>query len=185
MNESYRMKDDVLKVLLSEEEIKNKVQELGKIITEEYRGKNLLLVTVLKGAVVFLADLMRSIDTPAEIDFMVVSSYGSGVKSSGVVKIVKDLDVPLKDRHILIVEDILDSGLTLSYIKGILQDRGPASIRIVTLLDKPARRKADIKADYVGFEVPDDFVIGYGLDYDEKYRNLPYIGVLKPEVYTV
>lgn len=185
MNESYRMKDDVLKVLLSEEEIKNKVQELGKIITEEYRGKNLLLVTVLKGAVVFLADLMRAIDTPAEIDFMVVSSYGSGVKSSGVVKIVKDLDVPLKDRHILIVEDILDSGLTLSYIKGILQDRGPASIRIVTLLDKPARRKADIKADYVGFEVPDDFVIGYGLDYDEKYRNLPYIGVLKPEVYSV
>lgn len=185
MNESYRMKDDVLKVLLSEEEIKNKVQELGKVITEEYRGKNLLLVTVLKGAVVFLADLMRAIDTPAEIDFMVVSSYGSGVKSSGVVKIVKDLDVPLKDRHILIVEDILDSGLTLSYIKGILQDRGPASIRIVTLLDKPARRKADIKADYVGFEVPDDFVIGYGLDYDEKYRNLPYIGVLKPEVYSV
>lgn len=185
MSESYKMKDDVLKVLLSEEEIKNKVQELGKIITEEYRGKNLLLVTVLKGAVVFLADLMRAIDTPAEIDFMVVSSYGSGVKSSGVVKIVKDLDVPLKDRHILIVEDILDSGLTLSYIKGILQDRGPASIRIVTLLDKPARRKADIKADYVGFEVPDDFVIGYGLDYDEKYRNLPYIGVLKPEVYSV
>ncbi|HIX14033.1 MAG TPA: hypoxanthine phosphoribosyltransferase [Candidatus Anaerofilum faecale] len=179
------MKDDVLKVLLSEEEIKNKVQELGRVITEEYRGKNLLLVTVLKGAVVFLADLMRAIDTPAEIDFMVVSSYGSGVKSSGVVKIVKDLDVPLKDRHILIVEDILDSGLTLSYIKGILQDRGPASIRIVTLLDKPARRKADIKADYVGFEVPDDFVIGYGLDYDEKYRNLPYIGVLKPEVYSV
>lgn len=185
MNESYKMKDDVLKVLLSEEEIKNKVQELGRVITEEYRGKNLLLVTVLKGAVVFLADLMRAIDTPAEIDFMVVSSYGSGVKSSGVVKIVKDLDVPLKDRHILIVEDILDSGLTLSYIKGILQDRGPASIRIVTLLDKPARRKADIKADYVGFEVPDDFVIGYGLDYDEKYRNLPYIGVLKPEVYSV
>ena len=181
MNESYRMKDDVLKVLLSEEEIKNKVQELGRVITEEYRGKNLLLVTVLKGAVVFLADLMRAIDTPAEIDFMVVSSYGSGVKSSGVVKIVKDLDVPLKDRHILIVEDILDSGMTLSYLK----DRGPASIRIVTLLDKPARRKADIKADYVGFEVPDDFVIGYGLDYDEKYRNLPYIGVLKPEVYSV
>ena len=175
----------MLKVLLSEEEIKNKVQELGRVITEEYRGKNLLLVTVLKGAVVFLADLMRAIDTPAEIDFMVVSSYGSGVKSCGVVKIVKDLDVPLKDRHILIVEDILDSGLTLSYIKGILQDRGPASIRIVTLLDKPARRKADIKADYVGFEVPDDFVIGYGLDYDEKYRNLPYIGVLKPEVYSV
>ena len=125
MNESYRMKDDVLKVLLSEEEIKNKVQELGRVITEEYRGKNLLLVTVLKGAVVFLADLMRAIDTPAEIDFMVVSSYGSGVKSSGVVKIVKDLDVPLKDRHILIVEDILDSGLTLSHTAAYLKTRAP------------------------------------------------------------
>ncbi len=133
---------------------------------------------------VFLADLMRCIDVPAEIDFMVVSSYGAGVKSSGVVKIVKDLDIPLKDRHILIVEDILDSGLTLSYIKRMLQNRDPASIRIVTLLDKPARRKVDLKADYVGFEVPDEFVIGYGLDYDEKYRNLPYIGVLKPEVYS-
>ena len=177
--------DDILKVLLSEEQLKAKCAEMGARITRDYQGKNLLLVTVLKGAVVYLADLMRCIDLPCAIDFMVVSSYGSGVKTSGVVKIVKDLDVPLKDRHILIVEDILDSGLTLSYIKGILQDRGPASIRIVTLLDKPARRKADIKADYVGFEVPDDFVIGYGLDYDEKYRNLPYIGVLKPEVYSV
>lgn len=181
---SENMQDDVLRVLLSTEQIQEKVAELGRAITEEYRGKNLLLVTVLKGAVVFLADLMRQIEVPAEIDFMVVSSYGSGVKSSGVVKIVKDLDVSLKGRDILIVEDILDSGMTLSYLKGILHDREPNSIRIVTLLDKPARRKADIKADYVGFEVPDDFVIGYGLDYDEKYRNLPYIGVLKPEVYS-
>ncbi len=184
MSISQNMRDNVLRTLFSEEELQKKVAELGAAITEEYRGKDLLIVTVLKGAVVFLADLMRKIDTPAEIDFMVVSSYGAGTKSSGVVKIVKDLDVPLKDRHILIVEDILDSGLTLSYIKGILQDRGPASIRIATLLDKPARRKADLKADYVGFEVPDEFVVGYGLDYDEKYRNLPYIGILKPEVYS-
>ena len=184
MSISQNMRDDVLRTLFSEEELQKKVAELGAAITEEYRGKDLLIVTVLKGAVVFLADLMRKIDTPAEIDFMVVSSYGAGTKSSGGVKIVKDLDVPSKDRHILIVEDILDSGLTLSYIKGILQDRGPASIRIATLLDKPARRKADLKADYVGFEVPDEFVVGYGLDYDEKYRNLPYIGILKPEVYS-
>ena len=138
---------------------------------------------VLKGAVVFLADLMRAIDVPAERDFMVVSSYGSGVKSSGVVKIVKDLDVPLAGKDLLIVEDILDSGLTLSYIKELLASRGPASIRIATLLDKPSRRKVDLVADYIGFSVPDEFVIGYGLDYDEKYRNLPYIGILKPEVY--
>lgn len=179
------MKDDVKKVLLSEEELHAKVAELGAQITKDYEGKNLLLVTVLKGAVVFLADLMRTIDQPAEIDFMVVSSYGSGVKSSGVVKIVKDLDINLEGKDILIVEDILDSGMTLDYIKGMLLDRNPASIRICALLDKPARRKVDLQADYVGFTIPDEFVIGYGLDYDEKYRNLPYIGVLKPEVYSV
>ena len=159
--------------------------ELGGKITADYKNSNLMLVTVLKGAVVFLADLMRQIDVPAEIDFMVVSSYGSGVKSSGVVKIVKDLDVPLAGKDILIVEDILDSGLTLSYIKELLESRGPRSIRIATLLDKPSRRKVDLQADYIGFSVPDEFVIGYGLDYDEKYRNLPYIGILKPEVYSV
>ena len=178
------MKEDVLRVLLSEDEIREKVRELGGKITADYKNSNLMLVTVLKGAVVFLADLMRQIDVPAEIDFMVVSSYGSGVKSSGVVKIVKDLDVPLAGKDILIVEDILDSGLTLSYIKELLESRGPRSIRIATLLDKPSRRKVDLQADYIGFSVPDEFVIGYGLDYDEKYRNLPYIGVLKPEVYT-
>ena len=179
------MKEDVLRVLLSEDEIREKVRELGGKITADYKNSNLMLVTVLKGAVVFLADLMRQIDVPAEIDFMVVSSYGSGVKSSGVVKIVKDLDVPLAGKDILIVEDILDSGLTLSYIKELLESRGPRSIRIATLLDKPSRRKVDLQADYVGFSVPDEFVIGYGLDYDEKYRNLPYIGILKPEVYSV
>ena len=179
------MREDVLRVLLGEEEIHAKVKEMGKKITEDYKNSNLMLVTVLKGAVVFLADIMREIDVPAEIDFMVVSSYGSGVKSSGVVKIVKDLDVPLEGKDILIVEDILDSGLTLSYIKELLASRGPRSIKIATLLDKPSRRKVDLQADYVGFSVPDEFVIGYGLDYDEKYRNLPYIGILKPEVYSV
>ncbi len=179
------MKEDVLRVLLSEDEIREKVRELGGKITADYKNSNLMLVTVLKGAVVFLADLMRQIDVPAEIDFMVVSSYGSGVKSSGVVKIVKDLDVPLAGKDILIVEDILDSGLTLSYIKELLESRGPRSIRIATLLDKPSRRKVDLQADYIGFSVPDEFVIGYGLDYDEKCRNLPYIGILKPEVYSV
>ena len=179
------MKEDVLRVLLSEDEIREQVRELGGKITADYKNSNLMLVTVLKGAVVFLADLMRQIDVPAEIDFMVVSSYGSGVKSSGVVKIVKDLDVPLAGKDILIVEDILDSGLTLSYIKELLESRGPRSIRIATLLDKPSRRKVDLQADYIGFSVPDEFVIGYGLDYDEKYRNLPYIGILKPEVYSV
>ena len=179
------MKEDVLRVLLSEDEIREKVRELGGKITADYKNSNLMLVTVLKGAVVFLADLMRQIDVPAEIDFMVVSSYGSGVKSSGVVKIVKDLDVPLAGKDILIVEDILDSGLTLSYIKELLESRGPRSVRIATLLDKPSRRKVDLQADYIGFSVPDEFVIGYGLDYDEKYRNLPYIGILKPEVYSV
>ena len=178
------MKEDVLRVLLSEDEIREKVRELGGKITADYKNSNLMLVTVLKGAVVFLADLMRQIDVPAEIDFMVVSSYGSGVKSSGVVKIVKDLDVPLAGKDILIVEDILDSGLTLSYIKELLESRGPRSIRIATLLDKPSRQ-VDLQADYIGFSVPDEFVIGYGLDYDEKYRNLPYIGILKPEVYSV
>ena len=177
------MKEDVLRVLLSEDEIREKVRELGGKITADYKNSNLMLVTVLKGAVVFLADLMRQIDVPAEIDFMVVSSYGSGVKSSGVVKIVKDLDVPLAGKDILIVEDILDSGLTLSYIKELLESRGPRSIRIATLLDKPDRREAPITADYVGFVVPDQFIVGYGLDYAEKYRNLPYIGVLKPEIY--
>ena len=178
------MKEDVLRVLLSEDEIREKVRELGGKITADYKNSNLMLVTVLKGAVVFLADLMRQIDVPAEIDFMVVSSYGSGVKSSGVVKIVKDLDVPLAGKDILIVEDILDSGLTLSYIKELLESRGPRSIRIATLLDKPERRRVPLHVDYSGFTIPDEFVVGYGLDYAEKYRNLPFIGVLKPEVYS-
>lgn len=177
------MKNDILSVLLSEEELQKKVNELGAQISADYAGKRLLMVSVLKGSVIFMADLMRAVTIPAEIDFMSVSSYGSSSKTSGVVKIVKDLDINLEGYDLLIVEDILDSGLTLSYIKKILLERKPNSIRICTLLDKPERRRADIRADYFGFEVPDEFVVGYGLDYAEKYRNLPYIGVLKPEVY--
>ena len=178
------LNDDILRVLYSEEELKAKCAEMGAQITRDYEGKNLLLVTVLKGAVVYMTDLMRNIDLHCAIDFMVVSSYGSGTKTSGVVKIVKDLDQDLTGKDILIVEDILDSGMTLSYLKTLLQSRNPASIRIATLMDKPARRQVDLKADYIGFEVPDEFVVGYGLDYDNDYRNLPYVGVLKPEIYT-
>lgn len=177
------MKEDILKVLVSEEEIKQKVASIGQKISEDYKDKNLLMVSVLKGSVVFMADLMRSIDIFARIDFMSVSSYGSGTKTSGVVKIIKDLDIDLDGYDLLLVEDILDSGKTLYYLKEILTQRNPASIKIATLLNKPARREADIHPDYVCFEVPDEFVVGYGLDYAEKYRNLPYIGVLKPDVY--
>lgn len=177
------MEKDILKILVTEEEIAEKVKEIGARITEDYKGKNLVLVSVLKGSVVFMADLMRAINLPATIDFMCVSSYGSGVKTSGVVKIIKDLDTDLSGLDLLIVEDILDSGKTLSYLKNILSDRNPNSIRICTLLDKPERREAEVYADYTGFMIPDQFVVGYGLDFDEKYRNLPYIGVLKPEAY--
>lgn len=178
------MQDDILKVLLSEEEIAEKVQEIGAQITKDYQDKNLLMVSVLKGSVVFMADLMRAVDCHARIDFMSVSSYGNGTKTSGVVKIVKDLDLNLEGYDLLLVEDILDSGKTLYYLREILKERNPSSIRIATLLNKPARREADIVPDYSCFEVPDEFVVGYGLDFAEKYRNLPYIGVLKPEVYT-
>ncbi len=177
------MNDDILRVLYSEEELEAKCAELGAQISKDYEGKNLLLVSVLKGAVVFMTDLMRHITVPCSIDFMVVSSYGNGVKTSGVVKIVKDLDADLAGKDLLIVEDILDTGMTLHYLKQLLQDRNPNSIRIATLLDKPERRRAAVRADYVGYQVPDEFVVGYGLDYDEKYRNLPYVGILKPEVY--
>ena len=177
------MNDDILRVLYSEEELEAKCAELGAQISKDYEGKNLLLVSVLKGAVVFMTDLMRHITVPCSIDFMVVSSYGSGVKTSGVVKIVKDLDADLAGKDLLIVEDILDTGMTLHYLKQLLQDRNPNSIRIATLLDKLERRRAAVRADYVGYQVPDEFVVGYGLDYDEKYRNLPYVGILKPEVY--
>lgn len=178
------MKNDILKILVTEEELKKKVSALGEQISRDYEGKNLLLVSILKGSVVFMADLMRAITIPAKIDFMAVSSYGSGTKTSGVVKIIKDLDLDLHGYDVLIVEDILDSGMTLQYITEILKARGTKSIKIATLLDKPSRRKVAIKADYFCFDIPDEFVVGYGLDYDEKYRNFPAVAVLKPEVYT-
>lgn len=181
---SENMNEDLKEVLLTEEQIREIVEGLGKKITEDYRGKNLVLVSVLKGSVVFMADLMRAIDIPCSIDFMVVSSYGSGTESSGVVKIIKDLDADLRGVDLLIVEDILDTGRTLASLIKILKMRNPNSVKICTFLDKPERRIADISADYVGACVPDEFVVGYGLDYDEIYRNLPYLGVLKPEVYS-
>ena len=179
------MRDDIDHILLSEEDLKAKVEEIGAQISKDYAdSENFIMVSVLKGSVVFVSDLMRAVTIPAEIDFMVVSSYGSGTTSSGVVKIVKDLDIVLENKDILIVEDILDSGRTLSYLSKILKDRGAKSIKVCTLLDKPARREADIQADYAGFTIPDEFVVGYGLDYNEKYRNLPFVGVLKPHVYS-
>lgn len=178
------MTNDILKVLISQQELQKKVAELGSQISRDYAGKNLLMVSVLKGAVVFMADLMRAVTIPCQIDFMSVASYGTGVKTSGVVKIIKDLDIDLKNRDLLIVEDILDSGMTLSYVKSLLEQRGTRSVKICALLDKPERRQADIRADYTGFTVPDEFLVGYGLDFAEKYRNLPYVGVLKPSVYS-
>ena len=177
------MENDIKEVYFSAEEIDKIVKKLGKQISEDYKDKNLLLVSILKGSVIFMADLRRSIDIPCRIDFMSVSSYGSGVKTSGIVKIQKDLDLNLEGYDVLIVEDILDSGKTLYYVRDMLRTRNPASIKICTLFDKPDRREADIHADYSGSIVPDEFIVGYGLDYDEKYRNLPYIGVLKPEIY--
>lgn len=183
MGYDYMLKD-IEKVYYSEETIREIVERLGKQISEDYKDKNLLLVSVLKGSVIFMADLMRAITVPCAIDFMCVSSYKDKAVSSGVVKIVKDLDIDLQGWDVLIVEDILDSGKTLSYLKKLLLSRNPKSIKICTLLDKPERRAVDdVFADYSGAEVPDEFVVGYGLDYNEKYRNLPYIGVLKREIY--
>jgi len=175
--------DDVQKILISEEQIRAKVAELGQQITVDYRGRDLMLVGVLKGAVVFMVDLARAINLPVEIDFMATSSYGASTESSGVVRILKDLDRSIDGRNILIVEDIVDTGLTLKYLKEILSDRNPASIRICALLNKRKARKADVHLDYVGFEIPDEFVVGYGLDYGEVYRNLPFVGVLSPAGY--
>ena len=177
------LRDNIAQILLSEEQIKAKVSEMAAKISEDYKDKKLLLVGILKGSMVFMADLMRFLDINAKIDFMSVSSYGSSTVSSGQVRIIMDLKSPVEDYDILLVEDILDSGATLSYLKEVLLARQPRSIRIATLLDKPARRKADISADYRGFEIPDEFVVGYGLDFNEDYRNLPFIGVLKPEAY--
>lgn len=179
------MQNDILEVLISEEDIREKVSELGKQLSVEYAGRNPLVICVLKGAFIFMADLVKTITVPIELDFMAVSSYGASTKSSGIVKIIKDLDVPVEGRDVLIVEDIIDSGLTLSHLIEMLNNRNAKSTRVVTLFDKPSGRKVDLQADYTGYILPDAFVVGYGLDYAEKYRNLPYVGVLKPEIYTV
>lgn len=177
------LRNDIEEVLISEEEIQAKVKELGEQLATDYKDKFPLAIGVLKGAMPFMADLLKRVDAHLEMDFMDVSSYGTAQVSSGEVKIIKDLNTSVEGRDILIVEDIIDSGLTLSYLVELFRYRKAKSIKIVTLLDKPTGRKADIQADYVGFIVPDAFVVGYGLDYIEKYRNLPYVGVLKPEVY--
>ncbi|HWJ02523.1 MAG TPA: hypoxanthine phosphoribosyltransferase [Verrucomicrobiae bacterium] len=177
------METSIGKVLLNEAEIAAKVKELGEQITRDYQGKNLLVVGILKGAVIFMSDLVREIKTPLGIDFMAVSSYGASTESSGVVRIMKDLERSIEEYHILIVEDIIDTGLTLKYLVENLQSRGPQSVKVCTLLDKPSRRKVEVRADYNGFSIPDEFVVGYGLDFSERFRHLPYIGVLKPEAY--
>jgi hypoxanthine phosphoribosyltransferase len=178
------MDDDVERVLVSAETLRQRVAELGAQITTDYRDRELLLVGVLKGAVLFMVDLARQIRLPLEIDFMAVSSYGASTVSSGVVRILKDLDESVTGKHLLIVEDIIDSGLTLQYILRNLETRRPASVRVCGLLFKERERPVEVRCDYIGFRIPDRFVVGYGLDYAERYRNLPYIGVLRPEIYT-
>jgi hypoxanthine phosphoribosyltransferase len=180
---SNNMMDDLEKILFSEEQVANRIKELGEAITKDYAGKEILMIGVLRGAVIFMADLARSIKLPVAIDFMAVSSYGASTSSSGVVRILKDLDEDVENKHVLIVEDIIDSGLTLNYLMDNLWSRKPASIKICTLLNKPDRRKVEVPIAYNGFTIPDYFVVGYGLDFAERYRNYPFIGVLKPEVY--
>ena len=175
------MAEDKIRVLVSEEEVDRRIEEIGAQISRDYAGKQVHLICVLKGGVFFTCELAKRISIPVSMDFMSVSSYGAGTKSSGVVKLVKDLDEPLKDRHVIVIEDIVDSGRTLSYLLDMLRSRGAADVRLCTLLDKPDRRVVDVKVDYTGFEIPDEFVVGYGLDYDQKYRNLPYIGMVKFE----
>jgi hypoxanthine phosphoribosyltransferase len=177
------MHPDIQEILISAEEIEDKIASLAKEITEDYRGKNLLLVGVLKGALIFMADLCRQIQLPLEFDFMAVSSYGASTKSSGVVRILKDLDYQISGRHVLVVEDIIDSGLTLSYLVRYLEAREPASLQICSLFWKKGEQAVPLEVKYPGFEIPPVFIVGYGLDYAERYRNLPYIGVLRPEAY--
>jgi hypoxanthine phosphoribosyltransferase len=176
--------DAIDRILVDEATIQRRIAELGAEIADAYRGRDLLLISVLKGSIVFMADLIRAIGIPHEIDFMATSSYGGTTKSTGVVRILKDLNKSIEGRNVLIVEDIIDSGHTLNYLIRLLEERSPGSLRICTLLDKPERREVPIAVDWVGFSIPNDFVVGYGLDYNEIYRNLPYIGVLKPAVYS-
>lgn len=177
------MYEDVAEVLLTEEQIQQRIRELAEQISADYRGKDLLLVCILKGGVLFLTDLMRQLDIPHAVDFMAISSYGAGTESSGVVRILMDLNTSIEGKNVLIVEDIVDTGHTLDYILRNLSTRRPASLKVCALLNKPSRRQVDVPIHYVGFDIPNKFVIGYGLDFGEKYRNLPFVGVLKPEFY--
>lgn len=178
------MHKDVEKILYSREEITRRVKELGAEISKDYTGKNPVVIGVLKGAFVFMADLVREIEEPCQIDFIAASSYGNSAETSGTVKITKDIGADIKGRHVLLIEDILDTGVTLSYLKEYMCERGAETVKICAMLDKPARRQANISADYCGFECPDAFIVGYGLDYAEQYRNFPYIGELKAEIYS-
>jgi hypoxanthine phosphoribosyltransferase len=177
------MDDDVQEILLTDDQIQTRVAELGAQLAADYADREPVLVSVLKGSIIFLADLIRTMEMPVSLDLMEVSSYGASTETSGQVRILKDLSKPIEGRDVIVVEDIIDTGLTLNYLLRYLHDKGPSSVRICCLLDKPARRLAEIEIDYRGFSIPDQFVIGYGLDYDERYRNLPYIGVLRPSVY--
>ena len=184
MSENRQMYSDIQdELLLTRDQIAARVKEMGAQITKDFEGKDMVAICILKGAAVFFVDLIREIDLPMSLDFMAISSYGSATKSSGVVRILKDLDKPINGKDVLIVEDIVDSGMTLSFLKENLLSRGAKSLKICTLLDKPERRRVPLHADYFGFLIPDEFVVGYGLDYAEKYRNLPDIGVLRPEIY--
>jgi hypoxanthine phosphoribosyltransferase len=178
------MNCDMSKILFSEEQIRNRVDELAQQITTEYGDKNPVIISILKGGFIFMSDLIRSIEVPVELDFLAISSYGSGTSSSGVVKIKKDIDLDLTGRDVIIVEDIVDSGLSLQYIRDYISKHKPASIKVCVLLDKPAAHKMNVSFEYVGFNIGNEFVVGYGLDYNEKYRNLPYIGILKKEIYS-
>lgn len=177
------MMDDIEKVLFTKEQLAEKVAELGRKISQDYARQEIFAVCILKGAVVFYSDIVRAIDVPVQLDFMIASSYGASTESSGTVKILKDLDYDIEGKHVIIIEDIIDSGLTMNYLMKYFRERKPASVKLCALLSKPSRRKADVQIDYCGAEVPDEFLVGYGLDYAEKYRNLPCIGILKREIY--
>ncbi len=178
------MHPDLQEILFSSESIQQRVTEMAQQIKVDYEGKNPIVVCVLKGAFIFMSDLVKQMDLPIEVDFMSISSYGTSTKSSGVVRILKDLDLPVEGRNVIIVEDIIDTGLTLSYLIDVLERRNALSIKVCALIDKKSRRAMGFEADYIGFSIPDAFIVGYGLDYAEKHRNLPYIGILKPQVYT-
>lgn len=180
----HKLLDDIDHILVNEEQLQEKIAEMGRTLAHDYAGQELVLVGVLKGAIMFIVDLARAIDLPVKLDFMAVASYGASTETSGIVRILKDLDSSVEGKHVLIVEDIIDSGLTLTYILETLRTRNPASVKVCALLSKPARRRVAVPIDYICFEIPDEFVVGYGLDFNQIYRNLPFVGVLKPEMYT-